>query len=196
MVSSIIKSLHNHGSCDEIKDILDDSSMNQEDKVLHYVFYYSCKLKQLSEQNLDTRPLCTEIKNFVIQNKETLRKITTNILFENAFSNTLYFLEVVEKHGLIKPEEEEIINDLILQLDIYDVNVISHFTRYFNQLYSTRQFDLAKEVTKKYLSKYLSHISWRLHPSYETVHPDIVEKLQKLGFNIKVDGQGLIHFLD
>jgi len=196
MVSNIIKSLHNHGFCDEIKDILDDSSMNQEDKVLHYVFYYSCKLKQLFEQNLDTRPLCIEIKNFVIQNKETLKKVTTNILFENAFSNTLYFLEVVEKHGLITIEEEEIVNDLILQLDIYDVNVISHFTRYFNQLYSTRQFDLAKEVAKKYLSKYLSHISWRLQPSYETVHLDIVEKLQKLGFNIQVDKQGLIHFLD
>jgi hypothetical protein len=196
MVSSIIKSLYDHGFCDEIKDTLDDSSMNQEDKVLHYVLYYSCKLKQLHEQNLDTRPLSIEIKNFVIQNKETLRKITTNTLFENAFSNTLYFLEVVEKHGLIIPEEEEIINDLILQLGIYDINITDHFTGYFNQLYSTRQFGLAKEVTKKYLSKYLSHISWRFHPLYETIHPDIVNKLQKLGFNIQVDKQGLIHFLD
>jgi len=196
MVSNIIKSLYNHGFCDQIKDTLDDSSINQEDKVLDYVLYYSCKLKEISVQNLDARTLCTEIKNFVIQNKETLKKVTANMLFENAFSNTLYFLEVVEKHGLIKPEEEEIINDLILQLNIYDINVISHFTRYFNQLYSTRQFDLAKEVTKKYLTKYLSHISWRFHPSYETIHPDIVEKLQKLGFNIQVDKQGLIHFLD
>jgi hypothetical protein len=196
MVSSIIKSLYNDGFCDEIKDILDDSSMNQEDKVLHYVFYYSCKLKQLHEQNLDTRPFCVEIKNFVIQNKETLKKVTTNILFKNAFSNTLYFLEVVEKHGLITEEEEQIVNDLILELGICDINITSYFIRYFNQLYSSKQFDLAKEVVKVYLSKCLSHKTWKDHPSRERLQPDIVEKLQKLGFNIEVDGYGFIYFLD
>jgi hypothetical protein len=196
MVSNIIRSLYDHGFCNEIKDTLDNSSMNQEDKVLHYVFYYSCKLKQLHEQNLDTRPLCLEIKNFVIQNKETLKKVTTNILFKIVFSNTLYFLEVVEKHGLITEEEEHIVNDLILELGMCNINIISHFIRHFNQLYSTRQFDLAKELVKVYLSKCLSHISWKDHPSRETLQPDMVDKLQKLGFNIQVDKQGLIHFLD
>jgi hypothetical protein len=196
MINTIIMNLYYNGFCDEIKKILEKSSMSIEDKTLHFLFYYSCQLRKLSEQHLDTRTLCVEIKNFILQNKEILKKIKSNALFENTFSNTLYFLEVLEKHGLISPDEEDIIHQLISTLDIYDVNVTSHFITYFNQLYATRQFDLAKDLVQKYLSKYLSHVAWRFHPSYETLQPDILEKLQKLGFKTQVDKKGRIQFLD